>query len=303
MRRLLCFALVLLVLAAPLALAHSGGTDSQGGHYNRSTGEYHYHHGEPAHQHPGGVCPYAAKTTTKPTAKPAATTKPTKFASVYAYRSDQMAAALKATAKPTAASVRSSSKNFALPDFAFPLMALSAFNVFAIVCIALSIRHKYKTRENTLAESLDNSIRERKLLDANLHEARKQLSNISGKHEHLTRSLVTLQQEYQSLSDKYHKLTDSCVAAHATNRHLEKELADLGQLYNDLYSIWSESQLVGIENHAIVSEAMVFVGPSGIYHTRIHGDWHNYRLIPLSEALALRYRPCSLCVPAERFKS
>lgn len=40
------------------ALAHSGRTDSNGGHYNRSTGTYHYHHGYPAHQHPGGVCPY-----------------------------------------------------------------------------------------------------------------------------------------------------------------------------------------------------------------------------------------------------
>ena len=38
--------------------AHSGRTDSSGGHYNRSTGEYHYHHGYSAHQHPGGVCPY-----------------------------------------------------------------------------------------------------------------------------------------------------------------------------------------------------------------------------------------------------
>lgn len=33
------------------AYAHSGGTDSKGGHYNRSTGEYHYHHGYSAHQH------------------------------------------------------------------------------------------------------------------------------------------------------------------------------------------------------------------------------------------------------------
>lgn len=31
--------------------AHSGGTDGKGGHYNSSTGEYHYHHGYPAHQH------------------------------------------------------------------------------------------------------------------------------------------------------------------------------------------------------------------------------------------------------------
>lgn len=38
------------------ALAHSGRTDSNGGH-NSSSG-YHYHHGYSAHQHINGECPY-----------------------------------------------------------------------------------------------------------------------------------------------------------------------------------------------------------------------------------------------------
>ena len=38
--------------------AHSGRTDSNGGHYDRSDGSYHYHHGYSAHQHKNGVCPY-----------------------------------------------------------------------------------------------------------------------------------------------------------------------------------------------------------------------------------------------------
>lgn len=56
---LLCFLTVCLVLSffSP-ASAHPGGTDEYGGHYNRSTGEYHYHHGYPAHQHINGTCPY-----------------------------------------------------------------------------------------------------------------------------------------------------------------------------------------------------------------------------------------------------
>lgn len=36
--------LIILVCASPLC-AHSGRTDSQGGHFNRSTGEYHFHDG------------------------------------------------------------------------------------------------------------------------------------------------------------------------------------------------------------------------------------------------------------------
>ena len=48
---LLCFSFV-------TVSAHPGRTDSQGGHHNRSNGSYHYHHGQPAHQHPNGICPY-----------------------------------------------------------------------------------------------------------------------------------------------------------------------------------------------------------------------------------------------------
>lgn len=38
--------------------AHSGRTDSQGGHNDHINGGYHFHHGEGPHQHPNGICPY-----------------------------------------------------------------------------------------------------------------------------------------------------------------------------------------------------------------------------------------------------
>lgn len=44
----------LLFISAILAfifVLHRGRTDSNGGHYNHSTGEYHYHHGYSAHDH------------------------------------------------------------------------------------------------------------------------------------------------------------------------------------------------------------------------------------------------------------
>ena len=47
----LFFAVVFAFALASVAYAHSGGTDSRGGHKNHSTGEYHYHHGYSAHQH------------------------------------------------------------------------------------------------------------------------------------------------------------------------------------------------------------------------------------------------------------
>ena len=62
--------IVLLIAVTLPANAHPGGTDSAGGHTDRSTGEYHYHHGYSAHQHydidgDGKVdCPYDFKDNT-----------------------------------------------------------------------------------------------------------------------------------------------------------------------------------------------------------------------------------------------
>lgn len=50
--------LIIFISLFTISFAHSGRTDSSGGHYNRSTGEYHYHHGYSAHQHYNGICPY-----------------------------------------------------------------------------------------------------------------------------------------------------------------------------------------------------------------------------------------------------
>ena len=58
MRKFILFFLLFLFCFPIVSLAHSGRTDANGGHYDRSTGEYHYHHGYPAHQHTNGICPY-----------------------------------------------------------------------------------------------------------------------------------------------------------------------------------------------------------------------------------------------------
>lgn len=51
-RALIFFAILsCIVLLTTVVSAHSGRTDSNGGHYDHSTGKYHYHHGYSAHQH------------------------------------------------------------------------------------------------------------------------------------------------------------------------------------------------------------------------------------------------------------
>lgn len=54
----LLFSFALSALLIVPVSAHPGDLDDDGGHYNRATGEYHYHHGYPEHQHTNGTCPY-----------------------------------------------------------------------------------------------------------------------------------------------------------------------------------------------------------------------------------------------------
>lgn len=46
-----CSVVLLLLLFTITAYAHSGKTDSYGGHFDHSNGSYHYHHGYSAHSH------------------------------------------------------------------------------------------------------------------------------------------------------------------------------------------------------------------------------------------------------------
>lgn len=50
------------------AFAHSGRTDSNGGHHDYNNvsglGDYHYHHGHSAHLHTNGICPYDSSSST-----------------------------------------------------------------------------------------------------------------------------------------------------------------------------------------------------------------------------------------------
>ena len=67
---LILISIVIIISGSCVAVfAHPGKTDSDGGHFDRSTGEYHYHHGYPAHQHENGTCPYDFKNNEKSTEK------------------------------------------------------------------------------------------------------------------------------------------------------------------------------------------------------------------------------------------
>lgn len=71
---------VSLLLQCNVSLAHSGRTDSNGGHHDYKNvsglGSYHYHHGLGPHLHPNGICPYSS-TSSSSTTRQTTTTKTT----------------------------------------------------------------------------------------------------------------------------------------------------------------------------------------------------------------------------------
>lgn len=103
--------IIIALLSMPIVnLAHSGRTDSSGGHKDNKNksglGPYHYHcGGHPAHLHDGGVCPYASSATpasTQAAPKSTTTTQPT--TSSKTTTSSSSATKTTSTVKPTTSS-------------------------------------------------------------------------------------------------------------------------------------------------------------------------------------------------------
>lgn len=165
--------LLLVLSAAPSALAHPGRTDANGGHTDHSTGEYHYHHGYPAHQHYDidgdgkPDCPYdfkdntrsssssgsssstgaTSRTFTWPTVKP--TTAPTVPPTTRA--TDPPAATAAASTRSTSTRATSSGLvplSYSAPasdDFSGP--ALAFFLVVAAIYVIVQYVKRYNLRD------------------------------------------------------------------------------------------------------------------------------------------------------------
>lgn len=79
----ICVFLILIIMCN-ITFAHSGRTDSNGGHRDNKNksglGSYHYHcGGHPAHLHANGVCPYSNHSAHNPKAVSSSLTPATRF--------------------------------------------------------------------------------------------------------------------------------------------------------------------------------------------------------------------------------
>lgn len=72
-----------LLFSNTVAFAHSGRTDSSGGHHDYNNvsglGSYHYHHGMGPHLHPNGICPYSSSSSSTARSNTTVTKKTSKY--------------------------------------------------------------------------------------------------------------------------------------------------------------------------------------------------------------------------------
>ena len=141
------FVKLLIVLAICLnlhavAFAHPAGTDSDGGHINHNTGEYHYHHGYSAHQHSdldgdGDLdCPYQFVDRTDSSSGEAKPTDADDFwALVGKYKAEQ--AEVPPTSKP-----ENEATNKAIKDYFIPIIL--CFVPYGVLLVVDAIKSRFK---------------------------------------------------------------------------------------------------------------------------------------------------------------
>lgn len=139
MKKTIIFTFLLLFVFSFLAYGHPGNTDSNGGHYDLSTGEYHYHHGYPAHQHPNGVCPYDS--------------------------SGQTSAAVVKTIETTAAESTKISSTVSDSSFYVKVYAAMGIVILVLLEVIIFLESRYDKKVQSLNSQIENEKRRSQLQD------------------------------------------------------------------------------------------------------------------------------------------
>lgn len=157
---LLFMCILVVLLCSPIAFAHPGRTDSTGGHNNRSTGEYHYHHGYSAHDHydmdGDGIvdCPFdfADKTdhsTSSSSSLPRSYSSPPDFDALLPSSENISKSTDSSTSQQSPNTIESNEEAAILPVWFFSPL-------FIIILILLIIIKKQKNSSCALQQEIDN---------------------------------------------------------------------------------------------------------------------------------------------------
>lgn len=263
MTRFLSLLLALFFLITPV-FAHSGRTDSNGGHYDRSTGEYHYHHGYSAHQHydmdGDGIpdCPYNFKDTTShssgssgysyTTGPTTVTTAPATFATV------PTTSQPKATTAPKTETTQKKGGNGSMVAW---ILCLALF----IALYASSVSHQNESRADY--DKLRKANQEIWSLKKSLQTKDKMLTDLDEEVNSKLAALVeenasrekALRAEHSKDADSYEEellnRARTCAALRLQLQTVQKDLAAAQEKLNAIYAVSEPSESQTPEEHAV----------------------------------------------------
>lgn len=241
MRRIQVFALISLLILLLFNLtvsAHSGRTDAAGGHYNHSTGEYHYHHGYSAHDHydmdGDGIldCPYdfdnkttyAASEDNSPANTSQATTSTNAFSSENNLTSEEI------TEESETQTPQPIEKN-GIP----PWILICVIGILGIVLLILK---NLKNRLDGAEQDLERTKNELDCTERDLHQTKSELDSTERKLyqtkselNHCRQNANTLKTKCSLLSQKTNEYQERYdvlleILENAVGRHQAKQLAN-----------------------------------------------------------------------------
>ena len=318
MRRLLAFVLVLCSLFS-CAYAHSGKTDSSGGHkdkYNESgLGSYHYHHGYSAHLHPNGVCPYASTSKTQTTTP--ATTARTTTARTTAARTTTASTTSATTTNRTAAAATTSASTANKKDSPLLVMILILcclpFAIAGIIAsyelcskIVLKIvsvfqNVKIKIKEKRLAKATDNTPKQAEKRDAKIFVLGLALIVFVVACAKYMYESYRLNEQYTTLLSEYNEVVSSYNDLHATYNDLNTTYNDLNGKYEaklDEYKDLAFKYNDINPEYKFYHEHAVIVVVNGQNYHKYNCNWIMYRdfyIYNKETAIALGLEPCYDC--------
>lgn len=319
MNRILAITVILLFLLTPTALAHPGRTDANGGHWNHSTGEYHYHTGEYAGKSGDSSSSLDSSLAQKfsSTTAPTSTPKPTSTKKPTATPTPKATTRVTATPKTTdSATLVSSKTTSANPqskknsDSETNPKWIIAGGV-ALLLVVLKFVDNFKenarlVKENgELRRNYSALLNENKTLKRSLSEILDTLEYETDVHRRLSIDCKELQNENECIRANADELFKEIDELEAKCKKLSEENESLRYAHDEMVKITAavENRLPSgwveqLDSSLITPEALVYVfeGSSDKYHTRLHGNWKHYKLLPISKAIEQKYVPCNQCV-------
>lgn len=292
--------LVFCLLCATHSYAHPGRTDEDGGHYDRSTGEYHYHHGHPAHQHPNGVCPYKSNS--------------------------QSSSTINLNSPKNEAKTSPSSKSYILPVciFVFGLLLFYARYMKKLEdkAIKQSIQEPSQTQDKIQSLEKQLTQKEDELFQAkkSLHDNTVELSNLRGEIasykvalNQANYKIMNMEQTKKQLEDIINRQLSEINTLNISLSSLTKQIATIKSESISFYSMSEEEMKLaagvpdGVSfdenslphyyvNPTVEKHFTVYISYTGKRYHRICGCSGAYTPMHLF-TVSGTYTPCTRCVP------